>query len=53
MDEEKNIEAWCCRCKKKTEMKDIELSKTKKGIEMRKGICSVCECKMCRFGRIK
>ena len=52
MSEEKII-GYCVRCKKKTEMKDVKLSETKKGIEMRKGTCSVCETKMCRFGRIK
>ncbi len=47
------IIGYCVCCKKKTEMKEVELSKTKKGVEMRKGKCSVCETKMCRFGRIK
>ncbi len=44
------MEAYCVRCKKKTEMKDEEKSKTKKGVPMTKGICSVCGCKMCRIG---
>ena len=59
--EEKKVEgkqtdkiiAWCCKCKKKTEMKDIKISKSKKGVEMRKGLCSICDCKMCRFGGLK
>jgi len=38
------------RCKQKKEMKNISKTKTKKGVTMTKGECSVCGCKMCRMG---
>ena len=46
------IEAWCCRCKKKVEMQDIEITKTSKGVEMRKGKCPECGITVCRIGRV-
>ena len=44
------IIGYCVRCKKKQEMKDTVLTKTKKGVPMTRGICPVCGCKMCRIG---
>jgi len=44
------VEGYCVKCKKKTEMKDITESKTKRGVPMKKGICSICGTKMCRIG---
>jgi len=41
---------YCVKCKKKREMKNVSMTKTKKGVPMAKGICSVCGCKMCRMG---
>jgi len=42
--------AWCCKCKKKKEMKDVKITKTSKGTPMAKGLCTTCGCKMCRIG---
>lgn len=50
---EEKITGYCVRCKKKVEMKDIKVTKTKKGIEMRKGLCPNCNTVVCRIGRIK
>lgn len=50
---EEKIIGYCVRCKKKVEMKDIKVTKTKKGIEMRKGLCPNCNTVVCRIGRIK
>ncbi len=48
--EEPKVIGWCMRCKKKTEMKDPVEDKTKKGVKMMRGVCSVCGTKMCRMG---
>jgi len=47
------VEAYCTGCKKKVEMKDIVIGKTKKGTEMRKGVCSICGRNVCRLGKLK
>ena len=47
------IEGYCVKCKKKVEMQDIKITKTKKGVEMRKGKCPNCGITVCRIGRIK
>lgn len=41
---------WCVKCQKKREMKSPKKSKTSKGVLMTKGLCSHCNCKMCRIG---
>jgi len=43
------MEAYCVRCKAKTEMKDPVETKTKRGTLMMKGKCSVCDTKTCGF----
>jgi len=45
------MEGYCVKCKKKTKMKNLVKTKTKKGIPMTKGICSICGTKMCRIGK--
>jgi len=50
---EKMIEGYCVKCKKKVEMQDIKITKTSKGVEMRKGKCPNCGTTVCRIGRIK
>jgi len=47
------VEGYCVRCKKKVEMQDVEITKTSKGVEMRKGKCPNCQTTVCRIGRIK
>jgi len=50
---EKQVEGWCCRCKKKVEMENPVESKTKKGTTMYKGKCPECGTTVCRFGAVK
>ena len=45
------VQGYCMKCKKKMEMKDTVSSKTKRGVPMTKGVCSVCGTKMCRIGK--
>lgn len=52
-EEKQMIEGYCVKCKKKVEMQDIEITKTSKGVEMRKGKCPNCQTTVCRIGRIK
>jgi len=47
------VEGYCVKCKKKVEMEDIIVTKTKKGVEMRKGKCPFCGITVCRIGKIK
>ena len=51
--EDKMVEGYCVRCKKKVEMQEVEIGKTSKGVELRRGICPHCKGKVCRIGRIK
>ena len=44
------VEGYCVKCKKKVEMKDPVVSKTKKGVPMTKGKCPVCGITVCRIG---
>ena len=44
------MEAYCCRCKCKREMNEVLLTKSKRGVSMAKGLCSICNCKMCKIG---
>jgi len=56
VEEEKQtdkITGYCVRCKKKVEMKDIKISETKRGVEMRKGKCPDCGTTVCRIGKLK
>jgi hypothetical protein len=41
---------YCVKCRKKKEMKDVKISKTKKGVPMSKGVCPICGTNMCRIG---
>jgi len=40
---------YCVKCKKKTEIKDAEKTKTKKGKDMMKGKCPNCGTTVCTF----
>ena len=42
-------EAYCVKCKKKTEMKEAKESKTVKGTRMMKGKCPTCGTTVCRL----
>ena len=44
------VEAYCMRCRKKVEMKNPVTTKTKKGVPMSKGECSICGTRICRIG---
>jgi hypothetical protein len=48
-----NVVGYCMKCKKKVSMVDIKVSKTKKGVTMRKGKCPKCSTVVCRMGNIK
>lgn len=52
-EEKQMIEGYCVRCKCKVEMQDIEIGKTSRGVELRRGTCPHCKGKVCRIGRIK
>lgn len=41
---------YCVKCKKKVEMTDVVVSKTKKGTAISKGKCNACGTKVCRMG---
>ena len=45
------VEGYCVKCKKKTEMKDTVETKTKRGVPMTKGVCTICGTKMSKFGK--
>jgi len=44
------MEAYCMKCKKKVEIKNPVKSKTKKGVPITKGVCPICNTKVCRIG---
>lgn len=44
------VQAWCMKCRKKVEMKDEHVTKTKKGVKMTKGKCPHCGTNICRIG---
>jgi len=46
-----NITAWCMKCKKKVDMKNPIVNKTKRGTPMTKGICSICSTNICKLGK--
>ena len=41
------VQGYCVKCKKKGEMKDVEIVQTARGGYMAKGICVQCGTKMC------
>ena len=43
-------EGYCVKCKKKVEMKDVKVGKTKRGTKMAKGKCPHCGTTVCRIG---
>lgn len=43
------MEAYCVKCKAKSEMKDPEVVQTKKGGYMAKGKCVSCDTTMCKM----
>lgn len=47
------MEAYCLKCKKKSEMKEEKEETTKNGRKIIKGICDVCGKKMCKFVKAK
>ena len=40
---------YCVRCKVKSEMLEVKITKAKNGRRMAKGKCIKCSCKMCKF----
>ncbi len=44
------VEAYCMKCKKKVEMEDVTMTKTKRGTKMAKGKCPHCGTTVCRIG---
>lgn len=43
------MEAYCVKCKAKTEMKDPVETQTKRGTNMMKGKCPTCGTTVCRI----
>lgn len=43
------MEGYCVKCKAKREMKDVEETRTSKGMRIAKGKCSICGTKMCKM----
>ena len=41
---------YCVKCKKSIEAINIEEGKTKRGVDMVRGNCPVCNTKVCRIG---
>lgn len=44
------MKGYCVKCRKKVEMKDEKKSKTKRGVTMTKGVCSICGTRVCHIG---
>jgi hypothetical protein len=44
-----NISGYCVKCKAKREMKDVSMTKTKRGTPMAKGKCPTCGTTMCKM----
>jgi DNA topoisomerase-1 len=44
-------EAYCCKCKTKRKVSNEVKTKTKKGVPMTRGVCSVCGTKVCMIGK--
>ena len=49
----KEIIGYCVRCHHKREMRDVELTQTKRGVPLAKGFCLICGGRMCRIGNIE
>jgi hypothetical protein len=47
--ETKIYEGYCVKCKKKREMKNVKVVVSKSGMDMAKGECVKCDCKMCKI----
>ncbi len=43
------MEAYCVKCKAKSDMKNPKVVRTKKGGYMAKGSCAKCDTTMCRM----
>lgn len=43
------MEAYCVKCKGKVEMKDPQMTQTKRGTNMMKGKCPTCGTTVCRI----
>lgn len=43
------MEAYCVKCKGKVEMKDPQMTQTKRGTNMMKGKCPKCDTTVCRI----
>lgn len=41
---------YCVKCKEKREMKDEVIGKTSRGVNMVRGVCPICNTKMCKIG---
>ena len=46
---ETKSEGWCCRCKKTVDIKLPVISLTKRGTNIAKGNCPICNTKVCRL----
>ena len=44
------VTGYCMKCKKKVEMSDIKIKKTKSGRKMAVGKCPKCGTTVCRIG---
>lgn len=47
------VTGYCVKCKKKVEMDNPKVGKTKKGVTIRKGKCPKCGTTVCRMGEVK
>jgi hypothetical protein len=45
------MEAYCMKCRAKTEMSEVEKTTFKNGKEALKGVCTVCGTKMFKIGK--
>jgi len=43
------MKGYCCKCRTKREMIDVNEVFNKKGIKMAKGTCKTCGTKMCKM----
>ncbi len=44
------MEAYCVKCRKKVTISNPKKSKTKKGVTMHQGTCSICGTRVSKFG---
>ena len=52
-DKNSAIQAYCVKCKSKRDIKNPIQSELKNGRPAIKGVCSVCETRVCRIGKLK